>query len=132
MRHLLPFTRSSMLLLASSVLLAACGGGGSSGSFAGSSLTLWEQRTAQSDKIAAICAVPRTGVDPFNNNRPYPDRSGTLADERNAGARPYFIQMKGIARISGRISSIEAPVVPITLASTAPMASSPVFSPGLP
>lgn len=83
MRHLLPFTRSSMLLLASSVLLAACGGGGSSGSFAGSSLTLWEQRTAQSDKIAAICAVPRTGVDPFNNNRPYPDRSGTLADERN-------------------------------------------------
>ena len=37
-----------------------------------------------------------------------------------------------LARISGRISSMEAPVVPMKLASTAPMARMPVFSAGLP
>ena len=37
-----------------------------------------------------------------------------------------------LARIRGRTSSIEAPVVPITLASTAPMARMAVFNPGLP
>jgi hypothetical protein len=36
------------------------------------------------------------------------------------------------ARISGRISSIEAPVVPMTLASTAPIARIAVFRPGAP
>jgi hypothetical protein len=35
-----------------------------------------------------------------------------------------------LARISGRISSIDAPVVPMTLASTAPIARIAVFSPG--
>ncbi|MDT4881332.1 hypothetical protein FQZ97_1171840 [compost metagenome] len=37
-----------------------------------------------------------------------------------------------LARISGRISSIEAPVVPMKLASTAPMARMAVLSPGAP
>ena len=37
-----------------------------------------------------------------------------------------------LARISGRISSIEAPVVPITLASSAPIARIAVLSPGAP
>ena len=37
-----------------------------------------------------------------------------------------------LARISGRIISMEAPVVPITLASTAPSAKMPVLSKGLP
>ncbi len=30
-----------------------------------------------------ICASPRTGADPYNNNRAYPDRVGTLIDEKN-------------------------------------------------
>lgn len=37
-----------------------------------------------------------------------------------------------LARSSGRISSIEAPVVPMKLASTAPIARMAVFSPGDP
>ena len=37
-----------------------------------------------------------------------------------------------LARIIGRIISIDAPVVPMKLASTAPMASIATFSPGLP
>ena len=37
-----------------------------------------------------------------------------------------------LARISGRIISIDAPVVPMKLASTAPIARMPAFSPGLP
>ncbi|KZR98473.1 Uncharacterized protein APZ42_006099, partial [Daphnia magna] len=37
-----------------------------------------------------------------------------------------------LARMSGRMSNIEAPVVPMKLASTAPMARMAVFSPGLP
>ena len=37
-----------------------------------------------------------------------------------------------LARISGRISSIEAPVVPMRLASTAPIARIAVLSPGAP
>jgi C-terminal processing protease CtpA/Prc len=27
--------------------------------------------------------MPRTGTDPFNNNMPYPDKAGTLLDEKN-------------------------------------------------
>ena len=37
-----------------------------------------------------------------------------------------------LARIKGRISSIDAPVVPITLANTAPKPKMAVLSPGLP
>ena len=37
-----------------------------------------------------------------------------------------------LARIRGRISSIEAPVVPMTLANTAPTPKMVVLSPGLP
>ena len=37
-----------------------------------------------------------------------------------------------LARISGRISSMDAPVVPMKLASTAPMPMMAVFRPGLP
>ena len=37
-----------------------------------------------------------------------------------------------LARITGRISSIEAPVVPMTLANTAPTPKMVVLSPGLP
>ncbi|MCH8100207.1 MAG: hypothetical protein IIB74_07205 [Proteobacteria bacterium] len=30
-----------------------------------------------------MCAVPRTGTDPTNNNQPYPDMAGTTTDENN-------------------------------------------------
>src|SRR3546814_3946645 len=53
-------------------LLSACGGDHSA----------FDDRTVDADQYAAQCAAPRTGNDPYNDNRPYPDRQGTLADER--------------------------------------------------
>lgn len=55
------------------LLFAACGGDHSA----------FDERLADADQYAAQCAVPRTGSDPYNSNRPYPDQQGTLADERN-------------------------------------------------
>src|SRR3546814_21163564 len=43
----------------------------------------WSSDVCSSDLYAAQCAAPRTGNDPYNDNRPYPDRQGTLADERD-------------------------------------------------
>lgn len=65
--------------------LAACGGGGGSSidDVGGGDLSLWEQRTEASDKLANLCAAPRSGTDPYNGNRPYPDRRGTLDNEKN-------------------------------------------------
>lgn len=54
-------------------LFSACGGGGSG----------FDDRTVDADQYAAQCAVPRAGNDPYNDNRPYPDQQGTLADERD-------------------------------------------------
>src|SRR3546814_2962898 len=54
-------------------LLSACGGDHSA----------FDDRTGDADQYAAQCAAPRTGNDPYNDNRPYPDRQGTLADERD-------------------------------------------------
>src|SRR3546814_6391999 len=54
-------------------LLSACGGDHSA----------FDDRTVDADQYAAQCAAPRTGNDPYNDNRPYPDRQGTLADERD-------------------------------------------------
>lgn len=59
--------------------LSGCGGGGNNSAAA----SAWEQRTLQSDKLAAVCEDPRTGNDPYNNNRPYPDQQGTLNDEKS-------------------------------------------------
>lgn len=53
-------------------LLCACGGNGSA----------FDERTASSDRLANVCAAPRSGNDPYDGNKPYPDRPGTLADER--------------------------------------------------
>src|SRR3546814_16290998 len=54
-------------------LLSACGGDHAA----------FDDRTGDADQYAAQCAAPRTGNDPYNDNRPYPDRQGTLADERD-------------------------------------------------
>ncbi len=38
---------------------------------------------APSSSLAARCAAPRTGGNPFNNNQPFPDTLGTLANEKD-------------------------------------------------
>lgn len=71
-----PSSLCRSLVCASAAWLAACGGGG------GDDRSLWEQRTARSAVYAAQCSAPRSGADPFNGNTPYPDRQGTLDDEK--------------------------------------------------
>jgi carboxyl-terminal processing protease len=71
------------LAIAAALPLAGCGGGGG-GSDTGHDprLSLWQQRTEESDKIAAVCAQPRSGRDPYNDNQPYPDKQGSINDEK--------------------------------------------------
>ncbi len=81
MRHKTAATAATLLLL------TGCGGGGSAGSGddgggLGPDASLWEQRTAASDRQAAFCATPRSGNDPYNDNQPYPDRQGSIDDEK--------------------------------------------------
>ena len=74
---------------AASVLLslAACGGG--SGSLASSSPpppppSAWQPGVFLAPStFQNRCAVARSGSDPTNNNRPYPDMPGTILDENN-------------------------------------------------
>ena len=73
--------RAATLTLAFLVIagLGACGGGGGSSPpppFSVGNLGAWPT-------LAAQCAAPRSGVDPYNNNQPYPDRKGTLLDEQD-------------------------------------------------
>lgn len=88
--------RSALSLLALSLVtlsLTACGGSGSSGSSSvgggsGGGGTIptapaWVagQFPAEST-LKDFCQTPRTGTDPFNSNRPYPDRAGTAMHEK--------------------------------------------------
>ncbi|NGY04596.1 S41 family peptidase [Solimonas terrae] len=43
----------------------------------------FDDRVGDASQYAAQCALPRSGTDPYDNNQPYPDRQGTIADERN-------------------------------------------------
>lgn len=74
-----------MLPLAGVAVLAGCGGGGSTpGSANNSSVSTFTAGVFQPPStFAALCAAPRTGTDPYNNNQPYPDRQGTATDENN-------------------------------------------------
>ncbi len=88
-----------LLPLAALLALYGCGGGsgssdlssggaGSSSSSSGSSGSSgssdWTPGVFQpSSEYAALCAVPRTGTDPYNDNQPYPDRQGSTLDENN-------------------------------------------------
>src|SRR5437868_10212504 len=56
-----------ILLAVLSLVLVRCDGGGGGGAS-------WTQ-------LAAKCATPRSGTDPFTN-RAYPDQKGTLDDEK--------------------------------------------------
>ncbi|MCU6432424.1 peptidase S41 [Undibacterium sp. Jales W-56] len=66
------------LTIAASSVLAACGGGGSSAipDTSGSAVL------PPSSSVANFCQSPRTGTDPYNNNLPYPDRQGSLSNEK--------------------------------------------------
>lgn len=67
-------TAMSAVVLAAASLLISCGHNDSP----------FDERLGDADQYAAQCAVPRTGTDPYNNNRPsYPDRQGSIADERD-------------------------------------------------
>ena len=76
-----------VLPLAGLAALCGCGGGGSSASTGtggggnGGGPT-WTQGVFQpASSFAALCAAPRTGTDPYNNNQAYPDRQGSTLDE---------------------------------------------------
>ncbi|HJS89850.1 MAG TPA: S41 family peptidase [Steroidobacteraceae bacterium] len=75
-----------MLPLAGLAVLGGCGGGGSAmgaGNNASSASTWTPGVFEPPSTFAALCAAPRTGTDPYNNNQPYPDRQGTATDENN-------------------------------------------------
>ncbi|MDO8700953.1 MAG: S41 family peptidase [Undibacterium sp.] len=60
------------------LILSGCGGGGSDAvSIIPAATTL-----PASNTVANLCQAPRAGNDPFNDNKPYPDRLGTLAQEK--------------------------------------------------
>lgn len=61
--------RVAIVALCGAAMVAACGGGGGN--------------AGEAARLAQVCAMPRTGLDPFNDNQPYPDRQGTLAVERS-------------------------------------------------
>ena len=71
----------AVVLMLQALLISACGGGGSANNplDCGSA---FECRTAKSAPLAQRCEAPRSGSDPFNNNRPYPDQAGSLAIEQ--------------------------------------------------
>ena len=69
-------------------LVACGGGGGGGGDFAPPPPTPptsgWQQGVfLDASTFQNMCAVPRTGTDPTNNNQPYPDMAGTTTDENN-------------------------------------------------
>lgn len=76
-------TSTALITLLLTSLLLACGGGGGgdSGDDADSD-NPYVQRTASANGKAAICAAPRRGNDPYNGNQPYPDRQGSIDDEK--------------------------------------------------
>ena len=77
------------LLLVASAGLYACGGGG--GGAPGPVVvsptnppTGWQQGVfLDASTFQNLCAAPRSGSDPTNNNQPYPDIQGTTTDENN-------------------------------------------------
>jgi carboxyl-terminal processing protease len=72
-----------LLPLAVLIALSGCGGGGGGSSGSGGSSTWTPGVFEPSSSFAALCANPRTGKDPYNNNQPYPDRPGSTLDENN-------------------------------------------------
>lgn len=57
--------------------LGSCGGGGGGGA------AVVSGGLPASSTLLNSCAVPRIGTDPFNQNQWYPDRQGSLSDEKS-------------------------------------------------
>lgn len=68
------------ITLSIATLLASCGGGG--GGADSASVGIGFASLPPESTLAAKCAAPRSGTDPFTAT-PYPDRQGTLLDEQN-------------------------------------------------
>jgi carboxyl-terminal processing protease len=76
----------TLAAIAAIAALAGCGGGSSgfAGGGTGTGMGTWTPGVFEPpSSFAALCATPRTGTDPYNNNQPYPDRQGTTTDENN-------------------------------------------------
>jgi hypothetical protein len=76
-----------VLPLAALAALGGCGGGGgtatSGSSLTGSDASNWTPGVFDPPAdVAALCATPRTGTDPYTE-QPYPDRQGSSLDENN-------------------------------------------------
>ncbi|MDO9191483.1 MAG: peptidase S41, partial [Undibacterium sp.] len=66
-----------------SFMLSGCGGGNDGASILSTVPTTPVAITLPaSNTVANLCQAPRAGNDPFNDNKPYPDRLGTLAQEK--------------------------------------------------
>lgn len=81
-RRVSSFTALAALSLTGLLLGCGGGGGGDDGGTAPASDDPYVQRTASANGKAAICAAPRSGNDPYNGNQPYPDRQGSIDDEK--------------------------------------------------
>jgi C-terminal processing protease CtpA/Prc len=79
-------TLSTLGIFLAVALLAACGGGGGGsggGAYAAPTSSGWVQGQYQPESnFAALCAAPRTGIDP-GTGKAYLDRQGTSLDEKN-------------------------------------------------
>ncbi len=62
--------------------LASCGGGGGGGTAGGSGTATGFAALPPAASVAAMCAAPRSGVDPYTKQA-YPDKQGTLLNEQN-------------------------------------------------
>ncbi|MFT5084650.1 MAG: carboxyl-terminal processing protease [Lentisphaeria bacterium] len=70
----LPWAFRLVGFFAVSLAISACNGG--------SDIHTWKEGVfPEKDVFAANCAEPRSGSNPFDNNRPYPDQPGEIADE---------------------------------------------------
>lgn len=80
-------TMATFLAL-SGLTLTGCGGGGSNAVTKPTPITspaqpIWTADTfASSGQFENQCAVPRTGNDPYNENKPYPDKAGSTFTEK--------------------------------------------------
>jgi carboxyl-terminal processing protease len=75
-RNATPKTLSALAFI--TFALASCGGGGGGVATPPPNSTFPPASTLEN-----FCAAPRAGTDPYDGNRPYPDKPGTLANEKD-------------------------------------------------
>ncbi|MDP5213515.1 S41 family peptidase [Pseudoalteromonas tunicata] len=80
-------TAATLLLSTTALALVGCGGGGNNGTNntqpPASNSIAWTPGSFQAaTNFAHFCQNPRTGNDPYNQNQPYPDKSGSQQHEK--------------------------------------------------